>query len=67
MKATVLRPFRDKHTKEVYKKGQVIDVTEKRLAEINKNLGGGFIEAAPPAEPATAEKPKRGRKKSKSG
>lgn len=47
MKATVLKPFRDKHTKEVYKKGQTIEVTKKRLGEIKKSLGDGFIEAVP--------------------
>jgi len=47
MKVTVLKPFRDKHTKEVYKKGQTIEVAKKRLAEIKKNRGDGFVEAVP--------------------
>jgi len=47
MKVKVLKPFRDKHTNEIYRKGQTIEVTKKRLAEIKKNLGDGYIEAVP--------------------
>ena len=36
MKAKVLKRFKDKHTGEVYKAGQVITVTKKRFAEILK-------------------------------
>lgn len=68
MKAKVLRPFRDKHTKEVYKKGQTIEVTKKRLAEIDKNLGDGYIEAVSGVTPGTektSEKPGKGKGKKK--
>lgn len=44
MKYEVLKTFRDKHTKEVYKKGQEIDFLVKRAKEIEKNLGSGFIQ-----------------------
>ena len=47
MKVRVLKPFRDIHTGERYRRGQIIEVTKKRLAEIQKNLGGGFAEAVP--------------------
>ena len=60
MKVTVLKPFRDKHTKEVYKKGQTIEVAKKRLAEIKKNLGDGYIEAVPSDDSAKENKAKSG-------
>jgi hypothetical protein len=34
MKAKVLIPFRDKVTKKIYKKNEIIDVTVKRFNEI---------------------------------
>lgn len=37
-KYKVLQPFRDKETKEKYKKNQVIDMTVKRADEAIKNL-----------------------------
>ena len=33
----VLKPFRDKYTKETYEKGQEIDITVKRADEAIKN------------------------------
>lgn len=41
MKAKVLIPFRDKVTKKEYKKGDVIEITEKRFEEIAKK--GKFL------------------------
>ncbi|WP_270660641.1 hypothetical protein [Enterococcus thailandicus] len=46
-KYKVLKVFVDVHTKETYKVGQEIDLTEERFDEIEKNLeafGGGFLE-----------------------
>ena len=43
-KFKVLKTFRDKHTKEVYKKDSVIDITVKRADEVAKNLDGSFLE-----------------------
>lgn len=46
-KYKVLQPFRDKETKEQYKKGQVIDMTVKRASEAVNNLkkwDGEFLE-----------------------
>lgn len=43
-KFKVLKTFRDKHTKEVYKKNSVIDITVKRADEVAKNLDGSFLE-----------------------
>ena len=37
-KYIVLRNFRDKYTKEMYNKGQEIDVTVKRAKEMEANL-----------------------------
>ncbi len=44
MKFTILKSFRDKYTKELYEKGQEIDLLVKRAKEIEKNLGSGFIQ-----------------------
>lgn len=44
MKYTILKSFRDKYTKEIYEKGQEIDLLVKRAKEIEKNLGSGFIQ-----------------------
>lgn len=44
MKLTVLKTFRDKETKKIYEVGQEIDLTSKRVKEVKKNLGEGFIE-----------------------
>ncbi|HAQ3910384.1 MAG: hypothetical protein ACFWTP_05380 [Enterococcus gilvus] len=44
MKYTILKSFRDKYTKELYEKGQEIDLLVKRAKEIEKNLGSGFIQ-----------------------
>lgn len=43
-KYKVLKTFRDKHTKEVYEKDSVIDITVKRADEVAKNLDGSFLE-----------------------
>lgn len=44
MKYTIRKSFRDKYTKELYEKGQEIDLLVKRAKEIEKNLGSGFIQ-----------------------
>ena len=44
MKYTILKSFRDNYTKELYEKGQEIDLLVKRAKEIEKNLGSGFIQ-----------------------
>ncbi len=38
MKYTILKSFRDKYTKELYEKGQEIDLLVKRAKEIEKIL-----------------------------
>lgn len=45
MKAKVLKQFKDKYTKELYKKGQIIDVTNERYEEINSTAHGVLVEA----------------------
>lgn len=44
MKAKVLDGFRDKHTKENYTKGQIIEVTKERFEEINSTAFGILVE-----------------------
>ena len=45
MKVKVLRNFRDKYTKKLYKKGQIIEVTNERYEEINSTAHGVLVEA----------------------
>ena len=44
MKVKVLRKFRDKYTKQVYDKGQIIEVTNVRYKEINSTAYGILVE-----------------------
>lgn len=69
MKVKVLKPFRDKYTKEIYKKGSIIEVTEERAAEITAALGDGYIKKVQEKEPAKSAKGKEPAKggKGKSG
>ena len=45
MKVKVVRRFRDKYTKKLYKKGQIIEVTNERYEEINSTVYGILVEA----------------------
>lgn len=36
MKVKVIEMFRDKYTNEIYKEGKILDVDEKRFAEMGK-------------------------------
>ena len=45
MKVKVLRKFRDKYTKQVYDKGQIIEVTNERYEEINSTTHGILVKA----------------------
>lgn len=45
MKVRVIKPFKDKHTKVIYRIGQEIEVTQERLEEINSAALGPFVEA----------------------
>lgn len=49
MKAKVLIPFKDKETKKAYKKGDIIEISEKRFNEINKQ--GKFLELVKEEKP----------------
>ena len=53
MKAKVLIPFKDKETKKVRKKGDIIDVTAKRFNEITK--AGRYIEAVEDEKPTKVQ------------
>lgn len=46
-KYKILKEFKDVHTKDIYKKGDLIEFSEERVSEIETNLekhGGRFIE-----------------------
>lgn len=43
-KFKVLKEFRDKYTKEVYKANDEIEMNVKRADEVKKNLDGSFLE-----------------------
>lgn len=43
-KYKVLKKFRDKETREVYKENTEIEMTVKRAEEVEKNLDGSFLE-----------------------
>jgi hypothetical protein len=45
MKAKVVVPFKDKHMKVVYQKGQEIEVTNERYEEINSTTHGVLVKA----------------------
>lgn len=40
----VLKDFRDTHTKEIYSKGSIIEMTVKRASEVESNLDSSFLE-----------------------
>lgn len=37
VKAKIIHSFKDKKTKQVYKPGEIVDLTLKRMKEINEN------------------------------
>lgn len=57
MKVKVIKPFRDKHTKVVYVKGEEIEVTKERLDEIILAARGPFVEAVGEPKEPTTKKP----------
>lgn len=63
MKAKVLQKFKDKHTGAIHERGDVIEITEKRLAELKK--AGRFVVeiAEDKTSEASEEKPKKRRTK----
>lgn len=67
MKVKVIKPFRDKHTKVVYVKGEEIEVTKERLDEIILAARGPFVEAVgepkEPTKPATKKSTTKKNKK----
>lgn len=58
MEVKVLKTFRDKYTKAINPPGQIIDVSEERLAEINSTALGVLAEAV-------SKVPKKGAKSKK--
>ena len=44
MKARVLRRFKDKYTKKIYEKGDIIEVDNERYEEINSTAHGILVE-----------------------
>ncbi|QSE76320.1 hypothetical protein JW886_07575 [Lactococcus taiwanensis] len=52
-KCKVLKPFTDIKTKELYRAGQEVDISDERFKEMQKNLevfGGGYLEMIPEQE-----------------
>lgn len=45
MKVRVLKRFKDKYTKEIYKVGQIIDITHERYEEMNSTAYGVLVKA----------------------
>lgn len=44
MKVRALKDFRDKYTKELYKKGSVFEVPAERAEEMNSSLAAPLVE-----------------------
>lgn len=65
MKVKVKVGFRDKHTKEYYSAGDVIEVTEERLEEIRKvgDLVERIKEENPEEQPAEGKAKRTGNRK----
>ena len=59
MKVKVLRPFRNKYSKKIHKKGEVLNISKKRYEEIVKSPHKGLIEVVEEKE----EKKKRTKSK----
>ena len=57
MKVKVLIDFRDRHTKQMYRKGDVIEVTAERAAEMNTAHSESLVSAV------ESKKPTKGKKK----
>ena len=62
MKVTIRQKFVDKVTKQLYRPGDVVEMTEERVAEIRKKLPKA-IEAPKAAKAEKAEKPKKAKAK----
>lgn len=43
MKVKVIKRFRDKNTKEIYEAGRELEVSRKRLNEMNSTKNGKFV------------------------
>jgi hypothetical protein len=56
----VLRQFRDKYTKEIYRKGQKIEVSNDRYEEINSTNHGTLVEQLD--KPKAQKKPTKSKK-----
>jgi len=44
LKVKVLKTFRNKYSKKIHKKGDILDISEKRFKEINSTKYGGLVE-----------------------
>ncbi len=67
MLVRVLKPFRDKHTKRIYGKGIVIDITKERFDEICGKLGKGFVEPFPEETSEVEAAPPKRKRPQKAG
>lgn len=60
-KCKVLKSFTDVKTKELYRAGQEVDISDERFKEMQKNLeafGGGYLEIVPEQEEVSAKEGK---------
>lgn len=59
MKVRVVKPFKDKHTKVIYQKGQEIDITNERYEELTSAALGPFVREIDVPENANEGKAKQ--------
>lgn len=59
MKVKVLKVFRDKNTKKIYKAGQIIEVAKKRFEEINSTAFGVLVEEVQEGKQEPKAEPKK--------
>ena len=66
MKVTIRQKFIDKHTKQLYQPGSVVELTEKRVAEIKAKLPNAIevpeVKAEVPKKEPKKSAPKKAKK-----
>lgn len=69
MEVTIRQKFIDKHTKQLYQPGSVVDLTEKRIAEIRAKLPNALdipeVKAEAPKTDTKKSAPKKAKKAAK--
>jgi len=66
MKVTIRQKFIDKHTKQLYQPGSVVDLTEKRIEEIKAKMPNAIevleVKAEAPKKETKKSAPKKAKK-----